>query len=92
MLQHSRFMRFKTSILPLHAVLHSWAAINRVVLIEEKETKQKYQKQNKTKQKTTPPSRQHRLKVIALIRCGQDEQEACQVYTLLRQPTTQGQR
>lgn len=79
MLQHSRFVRFKIDILPLQTYsLHSWAAINRVVLIEEKETKNKTKQYQKTK---TPPSRQHRLKMIALIRCGQGGQEACRVHT-----------
>ena len=62
-------MRFKTFFLPLQTyTLLSWAAINRVVLIEEKETKTK----NKTrKQKPLPLVNIERLKMIALIRCGQ---------------------
>lgn len=65
MLQHLRLMRFKTFFLPLQTYsLLSWAAINRVVLIEEKETKTK----NKTrKQKPLPLVNIERLKMIALI-------------------------
>lgn len=65
--------------LPLQTyTLLSWAAINRVVLIEEKETKTK----NKTrKQKPLPLDNIGRLKMIALIRCGQGGQKACQVCT-----------
>lgn len=79
MLQHSRFMRFKTFFLPLQIyTLLSWAAINRLVLIEEKETKTK----NKTrKQKPLPLDNIGRLKMIALIRCGQGGQKARQVCT-----------
>lgn len=73
------FMRFKTFFLPLQTyTLLSWAAINRVVLIEEKETKTK----NKTrKQKPLPLDNIGRLKMIALIRCGQGGQKARQVCT-----------
>ena len=90
MLQHSRLMRFKTFFLPLQTyTLLSWVAINRVVLIEEKETKTK----NKTrKQKPLPLVNIERLKMIALIRCGQGGQKARQVHTFLLLPMAWGQR
>lgn len=74
-----RFMRFKTDTLPLETnTLLSWAAINRVALIEERETKTK----NKTrKQKSLPLDNTERLKMIALIRYGQGGQEARRVHT-----------
>lgn len=79
MLQHSRFMRFKTDFLPLQTyTLFSWAAINRVLLIEEKETKTKNKPR---KQKPLRLDNIERLKMIALIRCGQGGQEARQVHT-----------
>lgn len=82
-------MRFKTFFLPLQTyTLLSWAAINRV-LIEEKETKTK----NKTrKQKPLPLVNIERLKMIALIRCGQGGQKARHVHTFLLLPMAWGQR
>lgn len=78
-------MRFKTDTLPLQTyTLLSWAAINRVALIEEGETKTK----NKTrKQKSLPLDNTERLKMIALIRYGQGGQEARRVHTFLLLPT-----